>query len=159
MAIIVRHKSINQSRIMEQKQRFNCIDEQLFADVCGTVKTQEGKQTNGQVAFAIVDAEVLSLDSALKGGKSSMAVAIRAVESHAGNKSCVSDVGMLSLLKDQLSEVTGKRFTSISIMSKNDVLVTISDYLVDVDESCYYLTDVVDVVNEIYSNGFIISAE
>ena len=144
---------------METKKRFSCIDEQLFADVCGTIKTQENKKADRQQAFVVMNAEVIGLDEALKGGKSSMAVAIRAVEQHAGNKSCVSDVGMLNLLKDQLSEVTGKQFTSICILAKNDVLVTISDYLCDVDESCYYLTDAIDAVHSIYSNGFIVSAE
>ena len=142
---------------METKKRFSCIDEELFADVAGTIKAQEGKQANKQEAYVIMDSEVISLDSALKQDKNCMAVVIRAVEKHAGNKSCVSDISMLEMVREQLSEVVGKQFRHISILSKQDVMVAIANYLCDV-EPCM-LVDVISTINEIYSNGFIISAE
>ena len=142
---------------METKKRFSCIDEELFADVCGTVKAQESKKEGKQQAFAIVDAEVVSLDGALKGNKNCMAVVIRACEKHAGNRNVISDVKMLKLLHEQLSEVVGKRFSNLCILSKENVLIAIADYLYDA-EPCI-LCDVISTVNSIYSNGFIISAE
>ena len=143
---------------METKKRFTCIDEELFADVAGTIKTQEGKQANGQVAFAIVDAEVLSLDSALKkDGEHYLAAVIRACEKRAGNKSCVSDTRMLELLREQVSECIGKRFYDLSILSKGDVLAAVANYLSDAEQR--YLASVIATVDTIYSNGFIISAE
>lgn len=142
---------------METKKRFSCIDEELFSDVCGTVKNQENKKADRQEAYIIMDAEVIGLDEALKGDKNCMAVVIRAVERHAGNKSCVSDVGMLSLLKDQVSECTGKRFHDLLILSREDVMIAVAEYLRDV-EPCM-LCDVISTVQSIYSNGFIVSAE
>ena len=142
---------------METKKNFSRIDKEIFADVCGTIKTQENKKADRQQAFVVMNAEVIGLDEALKGGKSSMAVAIRAVERHAGNKSCISDVGMLNLLKDQVSECTGKRFCNLSILSKEDVVAAVCNYLCDVEER--YLMSVIATVHTIYSNGFIISAE
>lgn len=142
---------------METKQRFNRIDEQIFADVLGTVKAQEGKKPDRQQAYVINDAKIIGLDDALKGYKNCIAVVVRACERHAGNRSVVSDVKMLELLREQLSEVVGKQFRHISILSKQDVLIAIADYLQDA-EPCT-LCDVIFTVNEIYSNGFIISAE
>lgn len=142
---------------METKKRFSCIDEELFADVCGTVKAQESKKEGKQQAFAIVDAEVVSLDGALKGNKNCMAVVIRACEKHAGNRNVISDVKMLKLLHEQLYECVGKQFTSISVPSKNSVLLILADYLYDV-EPCM-LCDTISTVNGIYLNGFIIIAE
>ena len=142
---------------METKKRFSCIDEELFADVAGTIKAQENKNEGRQQAFAIVDAEVIGLDSALKGDKNCMAVVIRAVEKHTGKRSCVCDIRMLELLREQVSECVGKQFVSVCILSKQDVLVSVADYLVDV-EPCM-IVDVISTINEVYSNGFIISAE
>ena len=143
---------------METKKRFSCIDEELFADVCGTVKAQESKKADRQLAFAVINAEVMSLDSALKkDGEHYLAAVIRAVERHAGNRSCVSDISMLSLLKDQVSECTGKRFCNLSILSKEDVVAAVCNYLCDVEER--YLMSVITTVHSIYSNGFIVSAE
>lgn len=142
---------------MEQKKNFNRINKEIFADVLGTVKAQEGKQANKQEAYVIVDAEVIGLDEALKRNKNCMAVIVRAVEKHAGNKSCISDVKLLNLLKNQVSEVVGKRFYSLSILSKQDVIAAVSSYLSDADPC--YLCDVIVTVDFIYSNGFIISAE
>lgn len=143
---------------MEQKKNFSCIDEELFSDVCGTVKGQANKQADRQSAFAIVDAEVVSLDGALKkDGEHYLAAILRACEKHAGNKSCVSDISMLSLLKDQVSECTGKQFCSLSILSKEDVVAAVCNYLCDVEER--YLMSVITTVHSIYSNGFIVSAE
>lgn len=142
---------------METKKRFSCIDEELFADVCGTVKAQEGKKEGKQQAFAIVDAEVIELDNALKRDKNCMAVVIRAVERHAGKRSCVCDTRMLELLREQVSECVGKQFVSVCILSKQDVLVSVADYLSDV-EPCM-LCDTISTVNGIYLNGFIVSAE
>ena len=142
---------------METKKRFSCIDEELFADVCGTVKAQESKKADRQLAFAVINAEVMSLDSALKkDGEHYLAAVIRAVERHAGNRSCVSDISMLSLLKDQVSECTGKRFCNLSILSKEDVVAAVCNYLCDVEER--YLMSVITTVHTIYSNGFIVSA-
>ena len=144
---------------METKKRFSCIDEELFADVCGTVKAQENKKADkhGQEVFAIVNSEVVSLDDTLRENKNCMAIVMRAVEKHAGNRSCISDISMLNLLNEQVSECAGKRFRSLSILSKQDVMVAAADYLDDV-EPCM-IVDVVTTINEIYSNGFIISAE
>lgn len=142
---------------METKKNFSRINEEIFADVLGTVKAQEGKQANKQEAYVIADAEVIGLDEALKRNKNCMAVIVRAVEKHAGKRSCVSDVKLLDLLKDQLSECVGKRFYSLSILSKQDVIAAVSSYLSNTDPC--YLCDVIITVDSIYSNGFIVSAE
>ena len=142
---------------METKKNFSRIDNELFADVCGTVKAQENKKPDRQQAYVISDAKVIGLDDALKEYKNCIAVVVRAVERHAGNKSCVSDVNLLNLLKDQVSECTGKRFSNLCILSKESVLISVADYLQD-SEPCT-LCDVIFTVNEIYSNGFIVSAE
>ena len=144
---------------METKKNFSRINEELFADVVGTIKVHENAKAMvyNREAFAIVDSEVISLDKALKENKNCMAIALRAVGRHAGNRSCISDISMLNLLNEQVSECAGKRFRSLSILSKQDVMVAAADYLDDV-EPCM-IVDVVTTINEIYSNGFIISAE
>ena len=144
---------------METKKNFSRINEELFADVVGTIKVHENAKAMvyNREAFAIVDSEVISLDKALKENKNCMAIALRAVGRHAGKMCCGLDTRMMNLLREQLYECVGKQFTSISVPSKNSVLLILADYLSDV-EPCM-LVDVISTVNSIYSNGFIISAE